>query len=180
MREPGPTARAGTNKPSHFLTSMNSPSSLMPGQTARTPASHSHPHHHRLLGCLMALLTAVALPSCQTITPPTSAQESGHWHMVRNNPPTYFPKGIPADHPTGVNDGYWVSSGDARGTRYFIPSNGTGSPEALIAEAQATMTPAAKDELNRKRRESDVHDTIGGTIEITTRIAVAILSGVPY
>ena len=63
-----------------------------------------------------------------------------HWKKVANHPPTYFPKGTSADHPTGVSDGSWVFSGDQSGARYFIPARGLDS-RRLTAEAMMTMTP---------------------------------------
>lgn len=114
-----------------------------------------------ILRSFVLLLSLGTLVSCQSIRskksntpgPVPSALQSGHWHQVRKNPPTYFPKGIPADHPTEFRDGSWVYSGDQRDSRFFIPAHGTRIPQlTLIAEAQQTMSPEARRELQRQGR----------------------------
>jgi hypothetical protein len=101
---------------------------------------------------ILVLLSTCTLVSCQP-PPPVNALKSGHWQQVQQSPSIYFPKEIPAAHPTTFRDGYWVYSGDQRGTRFFIPFHGTDlSAEELVEEAQATMTPAAREELDSRDR----------------------------
>jgi hypothetical protein len=94
-----------------------------------------------------------SLASCSSSSNPDSktspvAFQPNHWHKVRSNPPTYFPKGVPADHPTRFSDGSWVFTGDKADTRYFIPAGGVASKN-LITEAMATMTPNRRKEVNK-------------------------------
>ncbi len=101
---------------------------------------------------VLALFATCLLFSCHP-TPTTNALTSGHWQQVRKDPPTYFPREVPANHPTTYRDGYWVHSGDQQGTQFFIPFRGTElSPGALIQEAQATMSAAAREELESRDR----------------------------
>ena len=102
-------------------------------------------HLPDILNCLGLLLAVGTLASCGTGSPgkPVSSPvvlQPAHWWKARNNPPTYFPKGVPADHPTTASDGMWVMTGDPVGTRYFIPVRGVNT-EALTAEALTTRTP---------------------------------------
>ena len=137
-----------------------------------------------IIKSLALLLATCSLVSCQTSTA-HSALKSGHWRQVSGNPPTYFPKGVAADHPTGVREGYWVSSGDEKGTRFFIPVRDTQLPtDELIAEAHASMTPAAKEELKQKQAEGKAKDVAGGvasgvagTIGAAAYIALSAFSG---
>lgn len=122
---------------------------------------------------ILALATGL-LTSCgsnapgkpKPIGPVSSALHSGHWKRVRTNPPTYFPAGTPADHPTDYLDGVWVDSGDSQGSRFFIPDHGTAlSQEHLVAEAQQAMTPEAKAALKGKGRRIVAGDIAGKTLE---------------
>ena len=99
------------------------------------------------------IFAACILVSCGTSSPtkPVSSPvflQSSHWFKAKDNPPTYFPKGVPADHPTTCSDGSWVMTGDAAGTRYFIPLRGVDS-RTLTAEAMTTMTPERSKDLER-------------------------------
>ena len=80
------------------------------------------------------------LASCSTSAKSSQATfEPNHWHKVSDSPPTYFPKGIPANHPTGPNDGKWVLTEDGAKTSYFVPSSGVAT-KILIAEAMTQST----------------------------------------
>jgi hypothetical protein len=111
----------------------------------------------------LAVCLAGTLISCQTATPDvTNARDSGHWKQIRSTPPTFFPRETPIDHPVGFEDGYWVHSGDEKGTRFFIPIRHTDIPsDQLIAEAQACMTPEAKKSLLRRQRDFDAKNAAG-------------------
>lgn len=120
---------------------------------SENPTHHAARHHAKPLVLHVSLLAALTLVSCST--EPQARQGStpvtlqpAHWYKARSNPPTYFPKGVPADHPTDFDEGSWVMTGDAVGTRYFIPVRGVDS-RALTAEALTTMTPERRKELLR-------------------------------
>ena len=117
---------------------------------------HSFP---RLLKILGLLLLMGNLASCSSGSNSSATFQPNHWRKVSDNPPTYFPKGVPAGHATGFNDGSWVHSGDEVKTRYFIPSQGVAT-ESLVAEAMSTMTANGRMELN-KNKPGDAQDSMG-------------------
>lgn len=53
---------------------------------------------------------------------PTGKTLSG-WYQAGNNPPTYYPRGFPADSSTTHRDGDWVYAGE-HDEQWFIPKNG--------------------------------------------------------
>jgi hypothetical protein len=136
-------------------------------KTTHNRTKHSSRHTSGMISCLGLLLAAGTLVSCGTASPgkpdsvPVSLQSS-HWFKAKSNPPTYFPKGVPVDHPTTVSDGSWVMTGDAVGTRYFIPARGVDN-RALTAEAMTAMT--------SERRE---HLMKGGTPDVNLNLAEGI------
>lgn len=87
------------------------------------------------------LILAIAVVSYQTIDVPPNATAAkpapqARWVKVSSQPPTYYPRGIPADCPTDHWSGEWVETGDEKGTRYFIPLHGLGERrEALVDDA---------------------------------------------
>lgn len=95
----------------------------------------------RLLPVSACLLFAMVAISCQTSTPPatdvTKAPTRSYWVKVSSQPPTYYPRGVAADHPTDHWSGEWVDTGDDRGTRYFIPFRDLGGidRQMLVTEA---------------------------------------------
>ena len=117
------------------------------------------------IGVLLLLLIAtISLISCSSSLDAhrarmagPSALETGHWTKVRTNPPTYFPKGVPADHPTDYHNGYWVRPGGAHGNQFFIPNRGHGklSEKQLIAEAWAAAAPSERARLEEEARRED-------------------------
>ena len=135
------------------------------------------------LHSLLILIVVGTLVSCgsdkpakpKPVGPVSSALQSGHWKLVRKRPPTYFPAETPSDHPTSYRDGFWVNSGDSRGTRFFIPAHGTKlSQEHLIAEAQAAMSPAARKELKEQGREIRSHNIAAGTLKGVVQVLGAM------
>jgi hypothetical protein len=117
---------------------------------------------------LAIILVIEALVSCGTNSnekaAPPVAFNASHWHRVNNDPPTYFPKGVPANHGTEFSDGYWVSTGDKKGSRYFIPAR-RADTMALIAEAQAAMTPEKAAQLERDDHDADLNDVAGNVVK---------------
>lgn len=135
-------------------------------KTTTQPTNNPAYHLTKTLGGLGLIFAACTLVSCGTgsQTKPVSspvALQSSHWFKAKNDPPTYFPKGVPADHPTTHNDGSWVMTGDTAGTRYFIPLRGVDS-SALTAEALTTMTPErCKDQERGGSPDVHIADGIG-------------------
>jgi hypothetical protein len=117
-----------------------------------------------ITSCLGILSIIVMITSCGTSSSGRQVSssvpyQSGHWFKAQSQPPTYFPKGVPADHPTSASDGVWVMTGDSVGTRYFIPVRGVDT-DTLTAEAMSMMT-AEKREAVRKGSSDDI-DLKGG------------------
>ena len=121
---------------------------------------------------IQLLIVTLCCSACSTNAPPvTSALESGHWRKVKNKPPTYFPIGVREDHRTDFHHGYLIESGNANGTRFFVPMRNTKWPrEDLIDEAQAAMTPQAKKELKAKQAQGRRMDAasagVGGFLHV--------------
>lgn len=123
----------------------------------------------RALKTLGLLFLLGSLASCSTSSHSDSESapvtfQPNHWHKVRSSPPTYFPKGVPADHPTSFSDGNWVLTGDKADTRYFIPLRGVAS-KSLVREANTTMTPNRLKEID-KAGDTDwqVDELVGGSL----------------
>lgn len=109
------------------------------------------------------LAAVMALASCRTSLPPypgPSALETGHWTMIRADPPTYYPRGMSKDHPTFVGDGFWIVAGDPAGSRFFVPVRGYGkfTRTELEGEAKAAIHP---DELKRQGRRKMLRELAG-------------------
>ena len=140
-------------------------------ETARTAGRLT-----RLTAILLALL--IGLNSCQSTSPAyagPAALHSGNWVRVQKRPPTYFPKGLPANSPTQPWDGSWVETGDRAGSRFFIPAHGIGelTPTQLTAEAQAMVQPSRrKAQLDEVARE----DTLTAVLTPFAWLAVGALA----
>ena len=98
---------------------------------------------------LLALVSMTLITS--SCTTPKKSDPSTHlapsvsssWVKVSSKPSTWYPRGVPSDHPTDFKSGAWVYSEDTLDTRFFIPVHGL-PPEkrkALVAEALATRHP---------------------------------------
>lgn len=111
--------------------------------------------------CRLGLaLAACLLASCadgpkDQPAPKVSGLNPDHWQRVKSEPPTYYPKGVPADHPTDQGDGYWVLTGDEAGTRYFVPARDKNARE-LLAEAMTAVTPEQRKAMNRSGGGADI------------------------
>ena len=95
-------------------------------------------------GLLAASLCAVFAVSCQSANPPPGPQVrpapvSRQWVKVSSQPPTFYPRGVSRDCPTDYQSGEWVETGDAAGSRYFIPLHTPAGPPRrdLVNEALA-------------------------------------------
>ena len=102
----------------------------------------------QLIPGLAGLISVITMTSCQTTSTPPDATRvamssaAAKWVMVSSQPPTYYPRGVPADCPTDHWSGEWVITGDERGTRYFIPLHGLdGKRQALVHDALAARSP---------------------------------------
>jgi hypothetical protein len=113
---------------------------------------------HSCISRIASHLTVILLPcvcaiSCSTAPsrPPLAVKQSSRvasaassqWVKVRDNPPTWYPRGTPADCPIDHHSGEWLYTEDSQGTRFFIPYHGltVDRRKALVAEALAARDP---------------------------------------
>jgi hypothetical protein len=82
------------------------------------------------------------------------------WVKVSSEPPTWYPRGVPADHPTDYRSGEWIHLKDTANTRFFIPLHGllTEKRKALEAEAMAARHP----DLIKNENNKDIAQTAKG------------------
>ncbi|MDA7651994.1 hypothetical protein N8582_02245 [Akkermansiaceae bacterium] len=101
------------------------------------------------------------------------------WVKVSSEPPTWYPRGVPADHPTDYRSGEWIHLKDTANTRFFIPLHGLLSEKrkALEAEAMAARHP----ELIRNENNKDIAQTAkgvgGGFIVAIGHLILTIFTG---
>ena len=93
------------------------------------------------------------------------AAPNRQWVKVRDHPPTWYPRGIPADCPTDHRNGDWVFTEDAQGTCFFIPRHipQPAQRKQLLAEALAARQP---DKVRRIDHEEVNH--MLGTVTLGT------------
>ena len=117
------------------------------------------PSSHQLLPGLACLVLTLAGVSCQTSTPPTAdvpkTVTRSHWVKISSHPPTFYPRGVAADSPTDHWTGEWVFTGDALGSRYFIPFRGLGKMDrpSLIHEAFSARSDKKLQQIAAEDRE---------------------------
>lgn len=106
-------------------------------------------------------IVAIAFSSCSSASKsPVVPFQASQWNKVKSSPPTFFPKGISAKHPTGFSDGQWIESGDSAKTSFFIPQ-GHPRTENLAAQARSMMT-----NEGRRKFKADASDIDGsGMVE---------------
>jgi hypothetical protein len=100
--------------------------------------------------CIGMLLVSCASPSKNQPAPIVSQ----HWVNVSSHPPTFYPRGVAPDCPTDSRSGEWVYTGDAKGTRFFIPLRGiVGIPrQTLVQEAMD----ARSEKIQRQIGQDDI------------------------
>ena len=87
------------------------------------------------------LIPLLALLLCQCATAPRTSPAalvaSSRWVQVASHPPTFYPRGVGLDRRTDCDSGEWVDTGDASGTRFFIPFHDFGGMprKTLVNEA---------------------------------------------
>ena len=88
---------------------------------------------------------AAVAPKLESESTPAKTSKNPGWVLVAEEPPTFFPAGLPKDAPTNYRHGEWVKAG-RRGTKWFIPRGGIGerSEASLREEALAATTRAEK------------------------------------
>lgn len=109
----------------------------------------------------LILLSTLLLNQCaptespKSKNPGVSSVVPEHWVQVSSRPPTFYPRGVPADCPTDYRSGDWVSTGDAKGTRFFIPDSCPGriSRQALLEEALSARGPMKLQQNKAENRE---------------------------
>lgn len=76
-----------------------------------------------------------------------------NWVKVRSEPPTWYPRGIPANCETSHRDGQWIYTEDIHNTRFFVPLHGLKSErrKSLLAEALAARDPAKIRRINQEQ-----------------------------
>jgi hypothetical protein len=145
----------------------------------------SQPNHlpQSLLQLLCLALLAAFTSSCATSgksDPSTHVEPtiSRSWVKVSSKPPTWFPRGVPADHPSDFKSGDWVYVEDPKGTRFFIPLHGISKDrrkvlqsEALAARHPATVQRIKNGEVVRKTK------AVGSFIVMLPFMALAGLGG---
>ncbi|BCX48051.1 hypothetical protein HAHE_19590 [Haloferula helveola] len=130
----------------------------------------------------VVLCGCMSFTSCGTAEPRftgPSALETGHWYRARTNPPTYYPKGLPREAPTGYRQGSWVYAGDSAGTRFFIPDRGSAdlSSRELTSEALAAMAPEKKARLGEELDEEDTESAVESAIETASLLLLYSAGG---
>ena len=141
----------------------------------------------RALEITCFLLAAVLLVSCQATAPPVarpSAPRSDHWVKVASHPPTYYPRGVPADAPNGPGDGEWVFTGDEQGTVFYLPlrNHGKVPRDVLLAEARSARSKKRLQEIARRDRELQMEAVVGATFGLPLLFGIALVetNSIPY
>lgn len=107
----------------------------------------------------VGLLSLFSLSSCTTLSTTTSPEPNRKaeeesvapviegWRLVRIDPPTYFPEGIPTNVETDFKHGEWVDGG-VQGAKWYIPHEGARglSSRELAEEAFAMRSGTSKSE----------------------------------
>jgi hypothetical protein len=109
-----------------------------------------------LLG--ISLLWGICLCSCSVTTiskridRTATKSPSPEWVKVHAKPPTWFPRGVPADCPTDSENGEWVITENSQNTQYFIPLRGLTKERRnkLLHEALADRSPNKKNRIARE------------------------------
>ena len=134
--------------------------------------------HLTSLGILVAV-TCSCSTSREVDSSTHVAPEMGKgWVKVSSEPPTWYPRGVPADHPTDYRSGEWIYLKDRTDTRFFIPLHGllTDKRKALEAEAMAARHP----DLIKNENNKDIAQTAkvlgGGFILAIGHVIVIILT----
>ena len=142
----------------------------------------------RLLCQLASLGIFVAVTcSCSTSREVDSSthvvpQMSKGWVKVSSEPPTWYPRGVPADHPTDYRSGEWIYLKDTADNRFFIPLHGL-LPEkrkALQAEAMAARHPDLIKNENNKDIAQTAKGVGGGFILAIGHVILSIFTGGMY
>jgi len=116
-------------------------------------------HSRRALLVMAGSLLSACAPTAIQTPPATAAVPSinaAHWTKVTSKPPTWYPRGVAADCPTDFRSGEWISTGDAHGTRFFIPVKGipTGKRQDLLHEALAFRSEKQRREIREEGKEN--------------------------
>jgi hypothetical protein len=115
---------------------------------------------------VVALSVTLVFSACSTTPRETVNPASNrNWVKVRSNPPTWYPRGIPANCATSHRDGEWIYAEDLHNTRFFVPLDGLKSErrKSLLAEALAARHPA---KVRRIHQEQVDHAIAGGVANV--------------
>lgn len=141
-------------------------------------------HIHQMLGALGLLSLMGILSSCSTGLNTDSASaavsfQSSDWNKVGNSPPTYYPKGVPADHPTGFSNGHWVLTEDRFDSRHLIPLHGVATKK-LTSEAMTKMTPERQKTWKRaETSQREIPEVVSKRLSSDSGLPCWDLTGTP-
>jgi hypothetical protein len=132
-----------------------------------------------LIGTLCCSCSSTVSQAQPLPASPTPISAPGKlWTKVSDKPPTWYPQGTPADHPTDFTSGEWISTEDAVGSRFFIPLHGL-SPErrkTLIADALGRRNPSGMARRERAIRQ----ETRDGTINSAAKATPGFIGKLPF
>jgi hypothetical protein len=131
-------------------------------------------------------LSIFALISCLLMTSCVSSQQVSHqgksspqhvnnescWYQVRQDPPVFYPVGVPKDAVTDYRHGEWIAAGND-GALWFVPFGGARGNSAgeLTRQALAMRTDKQRNILRREKVREAVFATIGTVALTTTTVA---------
>lgn len=150
--------------------------------SARQTSPRRIPGRPAVLLMLAVIVSSCATPRSQLRTGATGSSRmapavTSQWVKVRSNPPTWYPRGTPADCPTDHRSGEWVYAEDAAGTRYFIPLHGmaTGQRKSLVKEALAARS--ARKQLRSSTEDCAICIKEAGNIAVGVPLTMLALYG---
>lgn len=134
--------------------------------------SMRHPESSALAERIPGILTVVVLfgyflSSCSTTTPVSvRPAPNSNWVNVHSKPPTWYPRGTPANGPVDYHAGEWIYAEDSSDNRFFIPFHGlsTERRKTLLAEAFAARNPEKLKIINREETNRRIATGVGFVI----------------
>lgn len=109
-----------------------------------------------ILSVFMSSCASKGLPEHQRVkVEPDSASNTGDWHLMKSDPPTYFPNGFPAGSPTTPGEGEWIFAG-SNGEQWFIPIKGVNRVTPLGLQNEVFARRATRQVAEAKRRKMGI------------------------
>ena len=101
---------------------------------------------YRTTLCLAALAALTFTTSCTTSQPVAYQKSSsspqqlmvgpGDWYQVSNDPPVYYPVGVPKDVETDFRHGEWIFAGEGN-AMWYVPFEGSEQRSEIELRRQA-------------------------------------------